>query len=84
VAGRSAVRREVTRARTVASARLVRSALTTFDSGAGTATVAAVLVIRTRTKGGQARTRSTRFAGLVQRSGSHWKLSAMQTMEAQS
>jgi len=84
LAGRKAVRREVTRARTMASARLLRSALTSFDGGAGTATIAAVLEIRTRTKGGDTKTRATRFAGLVQRTGGTWKLSAMQTMEASS
>jgi Mce-associated membrane protein len=82
-AGRKAVRREVTRARTVTSARVVRSALTSYDDGAGTATVVAVLAIRSQTEGGKAKTKHTRFAGLLQRSGSSWKLSAMQTLQAQ-
>jgi Mce-associated membrane protein len=87
-AGRKAVRREVTRSRTVTSARIVRSALTSYDDSAGTASLVAVIAIRTKTAGGSAsgwaKTKYTRFAGLVQRSGSYWKLSAMQTMEAQS
>jgi len=83
-AGRKAVKREVTRARTVTSARLVRSALTSYDEGAGTATVVAVVDIRSKTKGRAEKTKTTRLSCLVQRSGSTWKLSAMQTMEAQS
>jgi Mce-associated membrane protein len=83
-AGRKAVTREVTRARTVTSARLVRSALTSYDDDAGTATVVAVVDIRSRTRGRAEKSKTTRFTCLVQRSGSSWKLSAMQTMEAQS
>ena len=83
-AGRKAVKREVTRARTVTSARLVSSGLTSYDEGAGTATVVAVVDIRSKTKGSSERAKTTRFTCLVQRSGSSWKLSAMQTMEAQS
>jgi Mce-associated membrane protein len=80
--GRKAVRREVTRAKTVTSARIVRSALTAYDDSAGTASIIAVIAIRTQTRGGGAKTKHARFAGLVQRSGSSWKLSAMQTMQA--
>jgi Mce-associated membrane protein len=79
-AGRSAVVRRTKETRTTATATLIQSAVSAFDAKAGTATVIALLSLRSTTRGGKATTTHPRFRVLVQRKDAQWKLSFFEAL----
>jgi Mce-associated membrane protein len=72
----------ITAAKTVATATVTDSALTTVDERAGTAEIIAVLDLMVTPDGGQARTMRSRMLADLTRTADGWKLSAVQVLTA--
>lgn len=78
--GRKAVKRNLTKSRTVSTGKVDRLGVTSFDEEAGEARVVALVSITSQKKGMEKKTSVREFLCLVERGNDGWKMSAMQNL----
>lgn len=81
---RAEIRKRAVRTRADTTARVIETAISSFDDGAGRATVLGVLEVRTQPADGKPTVRVVRFRVLVQHRGSDWKVTFLEALEVPS